>query len=106
MRTLLENPARCGAAWSCRRLWALRRSLSLRSVSITVPGDDDRLLADFLLERPMTILVFCAVLIAALLHASWNGLVKTGDNKQTGILLLTLVHAFFGLCLIPFLPMP
>lgn len=54
----------------------------------------------------MTILVFCAVLIAALLHASWNALVKTGDNKQTGILLLTLVHAFFGLCLIPFLLMP
>ena len=54
----------------------------------------------------MTILVFCAVLIAALLHASWNGLVKTGDNKQTGMLLLTLAHAFFGLCLIPFLPMP
>ena len=42
----------------------------------------------------MTILVFCAVLIAALLHASWNGLVKTGDNKQTGMLLLTLAHAF------------
>ena len=54
----------------------------------------------------MTILVFCAVLIAALLHASWNALVKTGDNKQTGMLLLTLAHAFFGLCLIPFLPMP
>ena len=54
----------------------------------------------------MTILVFCAVLIAALLHASWNGLIKTGDNKQTGMLLLTLAHAFFGLCLIPFLPMP
>ena len=54
----------------------------------------------------MTILVFCAVLIAALLHASCNGLVKTEDNKQTGMLLLILAHAFFGLCLIPFLPMP
>jgi len=44
----------------------------------------------------MTILVFCAVLIAALLHASWNALVKTGDNKQTGILLLTLPHSIFA----------
>ena len=54
----------------------------------------------------MTILVFCAVLIAALLHTSWNALVKTGGNKQTGMLLLTLARAFFGLCLIPFVPMP
>ena len=54
----------------------------------------------------MTVLVFCAVLIAALLHAGWNALVKTGNNKQTAMLILTLAHAFFGLCLIPFLPMP
>ena len=54
----------------------------------------------------MTVLVFCAVLIAALLHAGWNALVKTGNNKQTAMLTLTLAHAFFGLCLIPFLPMP
>ena len=54
----------------------------------------------------MTVLVFCAVLIAALLHAGWNALVKTGNNKQIAMLILTLAHAFFGLCLIPFLPMP
>ena len=54
----------------------------------------------------MTVLVFCAVLIAALLHAGWNALVKTRNNKQTAMLILTLAHAFFGLCLIPFLPMP
>ena len=54
----------------------------------------------------MTVLVFCAVLIAARLHAGWNALVKTGNNKQTAMLILTLAHAFFGLCLIPFLPMP
>jgi drug/metabolite transporter (DMT)-like permease len=54
----------------------------------------------------MTALVFCAVLIAALLHSGWNALVKTGNNKQTAMLILTLAHAFFGLCLIPFLPMP
>ena len=54
----------------------------------------------------MTALVFCAVLIAALLHSGWNALVKTGNNEQTAMLILTLAHAFFGLCLIPFLPMP
>jgi drug/metabolite transporter (DMT)-like permease len=54
----------------------------------------------------MTALVFCAVLIAALLHAGWNALVKTGNNKQTSTLILTLTHASFGLCFIPFLPMP
>ncbi|MGB0798577.1 MAG: EamA family transporter [Planktomarina sp.] len=54
----------------------------------------------------MTILVFLAVLFAALLHASWNALVKTGQNKQTGMLLLTLGHAVVGICLVPFLAFP
>ena len=54
----------------------------------------------------MTVLVFCAVLIAALLHAGWNATVKTGNNKQTSMLILTLAHASFGLCFIPFLSMP
>ena len=54
----------------------------------------------------MTVLAFCAVLFAALLHAGWNALVKTGNNKQTAMLLLTLAHGSIGLCLIPFLPMP
>ena len=54
----------------------------------------------------MTVLVFCAGLLAALLHARWNASVKTGKNKQTAMLVLTLAHASIGLCLIPFLPMP
>ena len=54
----------------------------------------------------MTVLVFCAVLLAALLHARWNASVKTGNNKQTAMLVLTLAHASFGLCFIPFFPMP
>ena len=54
----------------------------------------------------MTVSVFCAVIIAALLHAGWNALVKTGSNKQTGMFVLNLAHAFFGLCLIPFFPIP
>ena len=45
-------------------------------------------------------------MVAALLHAGWNALVKTSADKQTGMLFVTLVHAFIGLCLIPFLPIP
>ena len=54
----------------------------------------------------MTGLVFSSVVLAALLHASWNALVKIGQNKQSGMLLLTLAHAFFGLCLLPFVSVP
>ena len=54
----------------------------------------------------MTGLVFNSVVFAAVLHASWNALVKTGQNKQSGMLLLTLAHGFFGLCILPFVPVP
>jgi len=54
----------------------------------------------------VSIFVFSCVMIAALLHAGWNALVKTSADKQTGMLLVTLVHASIGLCLIPFLPIP
>jgi drug/metabolite transporter (DMT)-like permease len=54
----------------------------------------------------MSIFVFISVMVAALLHAAWNALVKNGEDKQAGMLLLTLGHAFFGLCLIPFFPIP
>ena len=54
----------------------------------------------------MSIFVFISVIVAALLHAAWNVLVKNGEDKQAGMLLLTLGHAFFGLCLIPFFSIP
>lgn len=54
----------------------------------------------------VTGLVFSSVVFAAVLHASWNALVKTGQNKQSGMLLLTLAHGFFGLCILPFVPVP
>ena len=54
----------------------------------------------------MTGPVFSSVVFAAVLHASWNALVKTGQNKQSGMLLLTLAHGFFGLCILPFVPVP
>ena len=54
----------------------------------------------------MSIFVFISVVFAALLHAGWNALIKNGADKQAGMLLLTLGHAFIGLCLIPFFPVP
>ena len=54
----------------------------------------------------MSLFVLILVLCAAFLHAGWNGLVKTGDNKHTGMLMLTLGHACVGLLIIPFAPFP
>ena len=57
-------------------------------------------------EGVVTGLVFGSVVLAAFLHAGWNALIKTGQNKQSGMLLLTLAHAFFGLCILPFVSLP
>ncbi len=44
----------------------------------------------------MSSTVLFAVLGAALLHASWNALIKQGGNKLTGMLILTLVQGGMG----------
>ena len=54
----------------------------------------------------MSIPVFILVMIAALLHAAWNALLKNAVDKQAGMLLLALGQALIGLCLIPFFPIP
>ena len=54
----------------------------------------------------MSIFVFISVMVAALLHAAWNALIKNAVDKQAGMLLLTLGQASIGLCLIPFFPIP
>lgn len=54
----------------------------------------------------MSAAVFAAVLLAGLLHAGWNALVKTGLSKQASMLVLSLGHALIGLALVPFLPLP
>lgn len=50
--------------------------------------------------------VFVAVLFAALLHASWNAIIKTGADKVQGMLVLTLSHAAVGGVLAMFVPLP
>ncbi|WGI22540.1 peptide ABC transporter permease [Amylibacter sp. IMCC11727] len=54
----------------------------------------------------MTVFVFAAVLFAALLHASWNAIVKFGDDKFQGMVLLSIAHGIIGLMMIAAFPMP
>jgi drug/metabolite transporter (DMT)-like permease len=54
----------------------------------------------------MTAFVFVAVLIAALLHACWNAIIKFGDDKLQGMLLLSVAHGLIGLMLIAIFPIP
>ena len=54
----------------------------------------------------MTAFVFFAVLLAALLHASWNALIKTGGSKVTVMLIMTLVQGGMGALIVPFWEWP
>ena len=54
----------------------------------------------------MTVFVFVAVLIAALLHACWNAIIKFGDDKLQGMVLLSVAHGLIGLMLIAIFPIP
>ena len=44
----------------------------------------------------MSLFVFACVLGAALLHASWNALIKGGGSKLRGMLIMTLMQGGFG----------
>ncbi len=44
----------------------------------------------------MSAFVFFAVLAAALLHASWNALIKSGASKFTSMLIMTVLQGAFG----------
>ena len=50
--------------------------------------------------------VFAAVLLAAVLHAGWNSLVKMGLDRASTLLLLTLVQAGIAVALLPFVAQP
>jgi drug/metabolite transporter (DMT)-like permease len=50
--------------------------------------------------------VFFAVLAAAAMHAGWNALVKTGLDRTTSILLLSLIQSAISLLLLPFFALP
>jgi drug/metabolite transporter (DMT)-like permease len=54
----------------------------------------------------MDAFVFFAVLAAAMMHAGWNALVKTGLDRTTSILLLALIQSAISLLLLPFFALP
>ena len=54
----------------------------------------------------MSVTVFCAVLLAALLHAVWNALVKGGADKHAAMCAVMVGHVPIGLAVLPFVPLP
>lgn len=54
----------------------------------------------------MSLSVFLWVLGAALLHASWNAMVKTGSTKLTGMMLVAVGNGLVGLVVVAFYPLP
>ena len=54
----------------------------------------------------MTTPIFLAVLLAALLHASWNALVKGGSDKHATMTAVVIGHVPLALVVLPFAPVP
>ncbi|MEP8539343.1 EamA family transporter [Enterobacter asburiae] len=54
----------------------------------------------------MTITVFCILLFAALLHASWNAIVKAGTDKLYFAISVSGSATVIALVLLPFSPQP
>ena len=50
--------------------------------------------------------VFLAVLLAAVLHATWNAVVKGGADKHLGMTAVVLGHAPIAIVVLLFVPMP
>ncbi|GAB3059473.1 EamA family transporter [Stenotrophomonas tumulicola] len=56
--------------------------------------------------RPMPLMIFLLVLVAAALHASWNAIVKRGPDKFLGTVLVTGSATLLSAAAIPFLAPP
>ena len=54
----------------------------------------------------MTYPVLLAVLAAALLHATWNAILKVGVSKQTSMFILSVGHAAIGIAVAATHPVP
>ena len=54
----------------------------------------------------MTITVFCILLFAALLHASWNAIVKASGDKMYAAIGVSGSASLIALVLLPFAPQP
>ncbi len=51
-------------------------------------------------------ILIAAVLLAALLHAGWNALVKVAGDRLVVLTAVSMGQGIFGLLLIPFVPVP
>ena len=51
-------------------------------------------------------IVFTAVIIASMFHATWNGMVKKHSNKVTALSAIILGHVPISIIAVIFLPMP
>jgi drug/metabolite transporter (DMT)-like permease len=54
----------------------------------------------------LSLAVFLAVILAALLHAVWNVLVKGGVDKEIAMAAVVFGHVPPALCVLPFVPVP
>ncbi len=54
----------------------------------------------------MDLVVFIAVLGAAVMHAAWNAIVKVGLDRFSSILLMSLAQGGIAACLLPLFPLP
>jgi drug/metabolite transporter (DMT)-like permease len=54
----------------------------------------------------MDLVVYLAVMLAALLHAVWNGLLKNGEDKHLGMTAVVVGHIPIAACVLPFVPTP
>jgi drug/metabolite transporter (DMT)-like permease len=54
----------------------------------------------------MSPVVFAAVLAAALMHASWNAVIRIGLDRFASIVLLALAQSGIAVLLLPFVPRP
>jgi drug/metabolite transporter (DMT)-like permease len=51
-------------------------------------------------------LVVPLVLLSAVLHATWNALVKTGNDRLMALTVVTATSTVWGFAVIPFVPLP
>ena len=54
----------------------------------------------------MSLTVLALIMIAALLHATWNAMIKLGGDRLIIMALLSGSSGVIGLCLTPFFPLP
>jgi len=56
--------------------------------------------------EPLDLVVFFAVLAAALMHAGWNAVIRVGLDRFSSILLLSMTQSALALALLPFVGPP